>query len=215
MNKMAIVIGATGLVGHALVEKLAAAPHIGKIITLTRRPVIHPSSKVFNQVVDFDHLEDHPSLFNAHYLFSCLGTTKKLSGSIEAQRKVDVDYQFKAAQLALNQGVEHYLLLSSSSANAQSNNPYLKMKGELEQKISALPFQRISLFQPSLLLGQRQDFRLAEKIGSWVMPALCIIPALRRFRPITAEQVATKMAWVSQQEGHAKEIFSLDDLFIQ
>lgn len=215
MGKIAIVIGATGLVGRALVDQLADAEHIDKIITLTRSSARHSSSKVFNQVVDFDHLEDYASSFSADFLFSCLGTTLKQAGSIAVQRKVDLDYQFKAAQLAANNDVDHYLLVSSSAANDQSNNPYLKMKGELEQRIKSLPFKRISIFQPSLLLGQRADFRLGEKIGSWVMPALCVLPWLRRFRPITGEQVAAKMVLASQQSRRSIELFRLDEMFIK
>jgi len=132
LDKTAIVIGATGLVGQALVDHLAEADHICKIITLTRTPAKHPSPKVFNQVVDFEHLEDYAESFNADLLFSCLGTTLKQAGSLAAQRKVDLDYQFKAAQIAVNNGVEHYLLVSSSGANEESNSPYLKMKGVLE-----------------------------------------------------------------------------------
>ena len=176
MDKIAIVIGATGLVGRALVDQLADADHIDKVITLTRRSAKHSSSKVCNQVVEFDHLEDCASSFSADFLFSCLGTTLQQAGSITAQRKVDLDYQFKAAQLAASNDVHHYLLVSSSAANDQSNNPYLKMKGELEQRIKSLPFERVSIFQPSLLLGQRGDFRLGEKLGSWALPVFCIIP---------------------------------------
>jgi len=215
MEKIAIVIGATGLVGRALVDLLADADHIDKIITLTRSSAKHSSPKVFNQVVDFDHLEDYASSFSADFLFSCLGTTLKQAGSIDAQRKVDLDYQFKAAKLAANNGVDHYLLVSSSAANDQSNNQYLKMKGLLEQRVKSLPFKRISIFQPSLLLGQRADFRLGEKIGSWVMSALCVIPWLRRFRPITGEQVAARMVLASKQSGRSLELFRLDDVFIK
>lgn len=217
MDKVAIVIGATGLVGRALVDQLADAEHIGKIITLTRTPAKHSSSKVCNQVVNFDQLEHHAESFNADFLFSCLGTTLKQAGSVAAQRKVDFDYQFNAAQLAENNGVEHYLLVSSSGANEQSNSSYLKMKGELEQRIKPLLFKRISIFQPSLLLGQRAGFRLGEKVGSWLMPALCVIPGLRRYRPITGEQVAEKMVLVSQQPINSEqsiELFSLDEIFI-
>ncbi len=215
MDKIAIVLGATGLVGRELVDQLADADHISKVITLTRRSAKHSSSKVLNQVVDFDHLEDYASLFSADFLFSCLGTTLQQAGSIVAQRKVDHDFQFKAAQLAASSGVHHYLLVSSSAANDQSKNSYLKMKGELEQRIKSLPFERISIFQPSLLLGQRTDFRLGEKLASWVLPLLCTIPWLRRFRPITGEQVAAKMVQVSRQPGQALERFRLDEIFIK
>lgn len=214
MGNTAIVIGATGLVGRALTDQLADADHVGKIITLTRRPAEHPHSKVHNRIVDFDHLENDAASFDADLLFSCLGTTRKQAGSIAAQRKVDLDYQYKAAQLAADNGVRHYLLVSSSGANVNSNNPYLQMKGELEQRVQALPFHRISFFQPSLLLGQRADFRIGEKLGSWILPLLCAIPGLRRFRPITCKQVAAKMVQVSRQPGSAMEWFRLDEIFI-
>ncbi|NJN48102.1 MAG: hypothetical protein HC808_18300 [Candidatus Competibacteraceae bacterium] len=108
--------------------------------------------------------------------------------------------------------MRHYLLVSSSGANEKSNNPYLKMKGELECKIQALPFERISIFQPSLLIGERADFRLAEKLGNWVLPVLCAIPGLQRYRPIHGEQVAAKMIQVSQQPGRGLERFRLDEI---
>lgn len=214
MNKTAIVIGATGLVGRSLVEQLANARHIKKVITLTRHAAPHSSAKVTNHVIDFSHMENHAELFKGDIFFSCLGTTHKLAGSIEAQRVVDLDYQVKAATLAAKNGVSHYLVISSSGADAKSANSYLKMKGELEQQVAALPFKRISIFRPSLLLGQRTEFRLAEKLGSLIMPVLKFIPGLRRYRPIKGKQVAAKMLHVSQQPGEAVEWFTLDEIFI-
>jgi len=214
MSKVAIVIGATGLIGRALVSRLIDVENIGKIITLTRSSVSYSSAKVENHIVDFEHLELHSELFNADFLFSCLGTTLKQAGNIEAQRKVDLDYQFKAAQIAANNNVDHYLLVSSYGANDKSNRAYFKMKGELEQTIKSLPFKSISIFQPSILVGHRVEFRLGETIGSWLMKALVIIPIFKRFRPITGEQVAAKMVQVSQQPQIASEQFCLDDIFI-
>jgi len=215
MGNTAIVIGATGLVGRALVDRLAEADHIGEVITLTRRPAEHACPKVRNQVVRFDFLEEHASSFRGDLLFSCLGTTRRQAGSIAAQRKVDVDYQYKAAQLAAENGLRHYLLVSSSGADENSKNAYLRMKGELEQRVQALPFERITIFQPSLLLGRRTDIRMAEKVGGWILPVLCIIPGLRRFRPIRAEQVAARMIQVSKNSGEPLEWFRLDEIFVK
>ena len=214
MNKTAIVVGGTGLVGQALVERLAEDDHISKVITLTRNPAGHPSSKVHNQIIDFDHMEDYASSFKGDFLFSCLGTTRKQAGSIEAQRLVDLTYQYKAAKLAVDNGVPHYLLVSSSGADFDSKNAYLKMKGELEEKVQTLRFERISIFQPSLLLGKRAKPRMGEKLGGWVLPVLCSLPGLRRFRPIQGDQVAAKMICVSQNSGPSLERFVLDEIFL-
>lgn len=214
MGKTAIVIGATGLVGSHLVEELIVATHISKVITLTRRPAPYSNEKVINHVVDFDHLAQHALLFKADILFSCLGTTKKAAGSIATQRKVDFYYQLKTAELAANYGVKHYLLVSSSGANAHSNNAYLKMKGELEQTVKTLAFDQISIIQPSLLVGERNnDFRLAEKLGNAVLPILCWLPGLKKYRPITGKQVAIKMSALSAESGSGVAYFKLDELF--
>ena len=143
-----------------------------------------------------------------------MGTTRRQAGSIAGQRKVDVDYQYHAARLAADHGVRHYLLVSASGANANSQNPSLRMKGELEEKVQALPFERISIFQPSLLLGQRAEFRLGEKAGAILLPIICRIPGLRRYRPIRGEEVAAKMVQVSRQPGPPREWLRLDQIFI-
>jgi len=215
MGEIAIVIGATGLVGGALVEQLAEVDHISRVVAVTRRPVEYIGSKIENQVVDFDNLDDFVSVFKGDLLFSCLGTTRGQAGSIEAQRMVDLEYQYKAAQLAASQGVRHYLLVSSSGARANSRSAYLQMKGELEKRVRPLPFGRISIFQPSLLMGERPELRFGEKLGSIVLPLLTAIPGLRRFRPIRGEQVAAKMVQVSQQPGQPLEWFTLDEIFIR
>lgn len=213
MNNIAIVVGATGLVGRALTDRLGMADHVARVVTLTRRPVSHASPRIDNRIVDFDRLEDDASKFKADLLFSCLGTTRKRAGSIAAQRRVDLGYQYRAARLAAEQGVRHYLLVSSSGANARSANAYLKMKGELEAKVQTLPFERISIFQPSLLLGHREEIRIGEKLGAMLLPMLGILPGLRRYRPISGETVAAKMVAVSRQPGPAREWYRLEEIF--
>lgn len=212
-GNVAVVIGATGLVGKALIEQLVQASHIRHVVAVTRRPIDYNHDKICNQVVDFDQLENSAAVFQGDMLFSCLGTTRKQAGSLAAQRIVDLDYQHRAAQLAVKQGVSHYLLVSSSGANAQSSSGYLKMKGELEQAVETLGFPRVSIFQPSLLLGARDHLRVGEKIGSWLLPALCLLPGLRRYRPISGDQVAAKMVERSRSQGQGLERLVLDQVF--
>lgn len=209
----AIVVGATGLIGEALVEQLANDNTITKIIAVTRRNVPFNSPKVVNKVIDFENLNQYSLVFKGDILFSCLGTTRKLAGSIQNQRRVDLDYQYQIARLARDNDVKHYLLVSSSGANAQSRSAYLQMKGELENKVTQLDFESTSILRPSLLLGHRNHFRLGETIGSYILPFLCKLPGLARYRPITGVQVAKKLVQVAKGPDNKHQVFSLDELF--
>ncbi|GAA58340.1 oxidoreductase HTATIP2 [Pseudoalteromonas sp. BSi20652] len=213
MSRTAVILGATGLVGRALLKKLLNSSHFSHVVTLTRRPLPISHSKLTNHIIDFEKLSQYGELFKGDVLFSCLGTTQKLAGSVSAQRKVDFDYQFIAAKLAVCNAVQHYCLVSSSGANAQSRSPYLKMKGELELQIKLLAFARITILQPSLLLGEREQFRMAEKIGSVILPIITRLPFLRRYKPITGKQVAQKMLTVSIEQQVKLSYFVLDELF--
>ena len=213
LKKTAIVIGATGLIGSNVVELLVEAEHVDRIVVITRRPINFASEKIESHVIDFNELSRSSHLFVGDILFSCLGTTRKQAGSIAAQRIVDLEYQYTAARLACAQGLSHYLLVSSSNASEDSLSAYLKMKGELEAKVQALDFKYTTIIQPSLLLGERDDFRLAESLGSKVFPLLCRLPGLRRYRPISGKQVAEKMIELSETPSAKLDILSLDQVF--
>lgn len=220
MNKTVIVIGATGLIGRALVDQLLVNNEIAQVITLTRRPLLINHNKFINHIVDFSKLNQYEEHFvGADILFSCLGTTKKQAGSIEQQRKVDLDYQYQAAQQAKCAGVTSYFLVSSSGASARSLSPYLKMKGELEDKIIKLGFDQCVIFRPSLLIGQREQSRAGEAFAGRLMPLLAYIPFLNRYRPIKGTEVAAKMAEVAlidnddSTQNPRVESYNLDQIF--
>lgn len=212
---IAIVVGASGLVGSNVVDQLVLQREVRQVVTLTRRPCIHANEKVVNHVINFDDLEQHKDLIKGDMLFSCLGTTLKRAGSIAAQRIVDIDYQLNAAKVAAENQVKHYLLVSSSGANYQSRNQYLRMKGELEQAIGLLNFEKISVFQPSLLLGERDHTRFGETLGGVILPQLCKLPGLRKYRPIKGEELAQKMVKfaLSNYQSTGCSHFTLDQCF--
>ena len=211
--KTAIVLGSTGLVGRNLVKILSHCSEIDKVVAISRRHVDYSSSKVVNRVIDFENLNDYSDVLKGDLLFSCLGTTLKQAGSVAAQRVVDLNYQLRVAQIAAKNDIGHYLLVSSSGANSNSKSAYFKMKGELEDAVKTLGFKRVSIFQPSLLLGERDHFRLGEVIGAFIMPALTAIPGLKRYKPIEGKQVAEKMLQVSLSAGDKLETFTLDAVF--
>ena len=211
-DKTAIVIGSTGLVGGHLTELLCESNQFSQILSLSRRPIGHSSTKLENHVVDFDNLSDYAKLFRGDALFSCLGTTRKQAGSISAQREVDLVYQYQAALLAKAQGVSHYLLVSSSGANSSSLSPYFRMKGELEDKVTSLSFDATTILQPSLLLGERRDRRLGESVASYLLPLITKLPGLSKFRPIEGLDVARKLLQCSDDPKVMRQL-RLRDVF--
>lgn len=213
MAKSAVVIGATGLVGKALVRALLASDDIKSVNALSRRPLDFEHAKLNNVIVDFEVLENYRDQFRADYLFCCLGTTKKQVGTLEAQRKVDVDYQYRSAKIAKDQGVQHCLVVSSSGANPNSLSPYLKMKGDLERLITALNFEKLSIVQPSVLHGPREDSRLGESLAVKLLGAASWIPGVSRYRPISGDQVAAKLLAVALGQDKTRQVYRLEQLF--
>ncbi|MEO0368090.1 MAG: NAD(P)H-binding protein [Pseudomonadota bacterium] len=213
-NFKAVVIGGTGVVGREVVTQLSEADHIDSVFSLTRRPIDYEDPKIKNHVVDFEDLSVHEDLFSADLFFSCLGTTRKTAGSIPAQRRVDLDYQLDCAKLAKSQGVKHYLLVSSSGANRHSPMAYPKMKGQLEYEVKQLGFDRLTILQPSLLLGDRSERRIGEEIGAFILPALTKLPGLKKARPITGAEVARRLISESARTDEGVNTLTLDEIFM-
>jgi len=214
--KSAIIIGATGLVGNELTKKLLKDDRysIVKIFVRKSAGITHP--KLEEQVVDFEKLEQWKNKITGDELYSAMGTTIKKAGSKEAQYKIDFTYQYECAKAASQNGVGKYLLVSSAGANSKSGNFYLRIKGELDEKASELPFKQISIFRPSFLAGERKESRRGETIGISAVNFLAsIIPPLRKYRPIEAATVAEGMIKAANQNSQTKiSIFELEQIFL-
>lgn len=189
----AIVIGSTGLVGEHLLQLLDKDPRFTSVSALVRKPGTLQSSKINYVVANFDQLD--ASLVNGDVLFCALGTTLKKAGSKEAQYKIDLTYNFETARIAKANGVNKLAHVSSIGANAKSGNFYLRVKGELEEKLKALNFEKAIVVRPSFILGDRKEFRLGEKIGIVLMNALGFlkIGSLKKYKGVHAKQIAKCM----------------------
>ncbi len=208
-SKVALVLGATGLVGDQLTHRLIDATVYDKVKVLTRRPLSWQHPRL--QEISFDF--DHPNglLTQADDIFCCLGTTIKKAGSKEAFRKVDYQYPLDIARMGLEQGARQFALVSSMGADSSSSFFYNRVKGDLERDLSTLGYPSLLIFRPSLLLGNRTEFRLGERIGAGVMRLLApLIPA--RYKGIEATQVASAMFSMAQKGLAGKHIFESDTL---
>lgn len=188
-----VLVGATGLIGQAVAPKLSA-DRFNPCWLLVRRPT--PPALPHQQVqqVDFKQLEAATAGLDLSggRLICSLGTTLRKAGSAEAFIAVDRDLVALVAHWARDRGVRHCLAVSSVGADADSHNLYLRTKGQAEQELIALSFHRLTLLRPSVLLGDRQEFRLGERLGALLGRAVSPLLAgrLSRYQPVEAEQVA-------------------------
>lgn len=185
-----LIIGSTGLVGREII-RLLLDDH--EVHSFSRRKLGLSHPNLHEHIVDFDKIETWQDLLSGDVLFSAMGTTLKAAGSKNAQFKIDHDYQWKVAKVAANNGVSSYVLISSVNADSTSLFFYLRMKGELEDKVSLLPFRSINILRPGPLKGDREKERLGEIISTKILDLMPKVLATPGIRPILASSVA-KMA---------------------
>jgi len=193
INKTALLIGATGLIGGQLLTKLLHSPFYSKVIVLTRRALDLRNTKLTEVIFDFDRPD--ASRIMADDIFCCLGTTIKKAGSREAFKKVDFEYPLKVAKLAKLNGANKYIIVTAMGADPKSGIFYNRVKGEIESELKQLNFDSLHILQPSLLLGDRQESRTGEKIGE-VLAAVfrpIMLGPLKKYRAIESEKVANAM----------------------
>lgn len=164
----AIVIGATGEVGKAIVKELVKRTQFEKVTLIVRRQIDLPTDenyqKVEQKLVDFEKLSESADAFQGHQVgFSALGTTRSKSGA-EGFYRVDHDYVVETAKLTKEGGCKHFHLISSGGANKNSSFLYMKTKGEADDDVSKLGFERLSIYRPGLLLVKRAESRTLEPI---------------------------------------------------
>ncbi len=192
--RAAIVVGATGLTGTSLVEQLCENDEYVSVTVIARRKPAFEHTKLEVKIRNFDTLEENDIEF-AHELYCCLGTTIKKAGSREEFEKVDFEYPLAIASLAKKRCIPHMLVITAMGANENSPFYYNRVKGKLEHDLMELGLQRLSIIRPSLLVGERKEFRFGEKVGEKALKFAkpLLVGPLKRSRAIEASQVAKAM----------------------
>ena len=215
MNMIAIISGGSGLVGTQLMHQFFQQKAYDYVIAVGRRKLTLKHAKLVQVVVDFDNLEEvnleerlrdkdigglNHSLINllqkgdyTMHAYCALGTTIKAAGSKEMFSKIDHDYVVEFANWTRRLGASKFLYVSAIGANAKSSIFYNKVKGRVEDDLKKVPFEYLGIFQPSILMGNRKESRLAEDVGKVVMRLITAVGIYRKYKPIYDYQVAKAM----------------------
>jgi uncharacterized protein YbjT (DUF2867 family) len=201
--RIALVAGASGLVGGYLVQALLEAPDYSRVYALTRRPYGREHPKLANRIVVFARMAEQLKGLVVNDAFCCLGTTIAAAGSQEAFREADVDAVLLFARAARAAGATRFVVVSSVGASARSRKFYLRTKGEMEEAVSAVGFQSLDILQPSLLLGPRKESRPLESLGRLLAPLInpLLTGPREALRAIPAETVARGMVGAARRGG--------------
>lgn len=213
MQKSIVILGATGLVGSALVEELIQDPQVSQIRLLTRRPLVlkHPKIQIFE--TDLFN-PDLLAFEGVTALYCCIGTTRKKTPNQKHYRAIDHGMTLTAAQAAKNAGATEVHLVSAIGADTQSKIFYSRLKGEIERDLLKLNFERTLIYQPSMLIGPRPEKRFGEKIGQMLSPFfdLLLFGSLQKYHSISAKKLAVSMRQQSFQNQKGAQLIVYPDL---
>ena len=202
LKKTALIVGSSGLVGRELLNRCLKSEVYEKVVTPVRAPLSIQNKKHVELIIDFE-MPPWDDLFPVDHVYCCLGTTIKKAGSKNNFRKVDHDFPLAFAGAAKKWKAEQFSVITSAGVSANSKIFYNRVKGELQSNLKALNLKGTLIFQPSLLLGDRNEFRLGElvfsefaKILSWLTPS--------SIRAIDYKKVAKSMLekTISAKEGY-------------
>ena len=176
MKKTAVIIGATGAVGKEILQEILADDFYNKVYILGRQSIdkLADEERLTKIIVDFENLNFDTSILENADVFASLGTTIKIAGSKENQRKIDVDYTVNFSKLCEDK-VRSFNVVSAIGANSKSKNFYNSLKGELEDKLKVMNLGVLRIFQPSLLISKRDDKRFLEQMFMKVAPIFQLV----------------------------------------
>ena len=190
-KKSALILGASGLVGSEVLSLSLESDLYNKIVIVVRSPLTIKHNKLVEKIIDFD-MPKWEEIFPVDHVYCCLGTTIKQAGSKTNFIKVDHDYPLAFAAAAKKWESSVFSIITAAGVSPESKIFYNNVKGQLEKKLKSLELFSTLIFRPSLLLGERKEFRLGEKIGSGIAKVTSWM-APKTYRAIHCKAVAKAM----------------------
>ncbi len=201
MGKTALIVGATGLIGRELIQYLLSDPFYDKVKVVTRQTTDIEDDKLEETVIKFNTLKKHTDKLSADHYFILLGSTMKQAKTKENFYEVDFTYPYQLAEIAKKDpAFEKFMIVTAYKASPDSMIFYNRVKGQIEEALKAINLKSLHIFQPSLLIGFRSDFRLFEEASKIILPIIELISFGQiKFKAIEATTVAKAMLKVGKE----------------
>lgn len=210
----ALILGATGLIGSAVLRLLVNNDRYSHIYVITRAELPFDDAKIYAITATEEDVLSKLENISVDHFYCCIGTTKNKVDSNEEYIKIDHDYPIKVGQYLKNNGCTTISIVTCVGANIDSSNFYLKLKGQVEASIIGLNFQSTNIYRPSLLIGKRNESRPLERIAQSLSPLLDLLAFgnYDKYQSVKATDVAAAMLNISLLDKpgihiyHTKEI---------
>ncbi|TLP79146.1 NAD-dependent epimerase/dehydratase family protein [Maribacter sp. ACAM166] len=214
MSKTAIVLGATGLTGGILLQKLIKDNRYDIIKLFSRSIINDMPNKVEQFIGDLLELEKFKDDFTADEVYCCIGTTTKKTPNKDVYTQIDYGIPVTAAKLAKENGIATFLVISAMGANIKSSIFYNRTKGEMERDVLLQGIKNTFILRPSLIGGKRNERRIVEKIGLVVFKIIepLFIGSLEKYKLINAECIAQAMVNLANSARNAEVIITSNDI---
>jgi len=195
MGRKAIIAGASGMIGSELLQIILQDDTYSGVLVIVRKKLSVEHKKLFQLVIDFNHLDKYTSYISGDVLFCCLGSTRKKTPVKSLYYQIDHDFPVNMARLAAKNGVKQFHLVSAIGADPHARNFYSKMKGETARDILQMEIPSLYIYEPSLLTGEREENRTGERFAMAVMKVVdpILFGSWKKYRSVPAKEVARVM----------------------
>jgi len=211
--KTAVIFGSSGLIGKSILLKLLMSDNYSKVKAFVRSEIEIDHPKLDIIITDFSKLDEIEYLLNVDECYFCIGTTRRKTPRKTDYIKIEYELPIKIAEICKRNAINKFIYISSLGANPNAAGLYLKNKGKTESDLKNLKFKKLIIIRPSILIGERKENRIGEKLGLLIMNSLSILlmGKLKKYKPIKSTVVANSIFKIANKNIE-KEIFESDEL---
>lgn len=208
-QRVALVAGATGLTGSALLRLLVACTDYSRILAVTRRPVPLDNPRLANRILPMEQLQARLTGIKVSDAFCCLGAPQARAGTAAQLRPVDHDLALAFARTALGLGASRLVLISAAGADRNATRDFLKVKGDLESSLKELRFPAIDILAPGSVPGVRAQMAPADWLGM-LRPLLnpLLRGSLAARRAVTPAELAAAMLGAARSQRGGVHVYT-------